>query len=194
MIIDFNKIDSMTFPGMDNGTGTMSARMYNDDSYRKIPTSIHPGGSIGTHKQNSGDDMNYIISGTGKAFCDGGRGITDSWSNAHLSSMFRTFYHKYRRGRPGYANHCGEEMSTYIFEKPLIRGKMLKRKSQFTALVEIDGEELVAHIPTTNRGLQGQVCIASRGKVKKLCMEVKAGTSVDVSIRALRGSGGLESP
>ena len=40
-------------------------------------------------------------------------------------------------------------MSTYVFEKPLIRGKMLKRKSQFTALVEIDGEELVAHIPTT---------------------------------------------
>ena len=38
---------------------------------------------------------------------------------------------------------------------------------------------------------EGQVCIASRGKVKKLCMEVKAGTSADVSIRALRGSGGL---
>ena len=28
-------------------------------------------GSIGTHTQNSGDDMNYIISGTGKAICDG---------------------------------------------------------------------------------------------------------------------------
>ena len=70
-IIDFNKIDSMTFPGMDNGTGTMSARMYNDDSYRIIPTAIHPGGSIGNHKQESGDDMNYIISGTGKAICDG---------------------------------------------------------------------------------------------------------------------------
>ena len=41
---------------------------------------------------------------------------------------------------------------------------------------------------------KGQVCIASRGKVKKLCMEVKAGTSADVSIRALRGSGGLKSP
>ena len=38
---------------------------------------------------------------------------------------------------------------------------------------------------------QGQVCIASRGKVKKLCTEVKAGASADVSIRALRGSGGL---
>ena len=42
-------------------------------------------------------------------------------------------------------------MSIYLFEKPLIRGTMLKRKSQFTALVDIDGEELVAHIPTPNR-------------------------------------------
>ena len=71
MMIDFNDIDSMNFPGMNNGTGTMSARMYNDDSYRIISTAIHPGGSIGNHKQESGDDMNYIISGTGKAFCDG---------------------------------------------------------------------------------------------------------------------------
>lgn len=39
----------------------------------------------------------------------------------------------------------------YYFEQPLIRGTMLKRKSQFTALVDIDGEELIAHIPTTNR-------------------------------------------
>ena len=71
MQIDFNKMDNATFPGMNNGTGMMSARMYNDDSYRIVSTSIHPGGSIGTHKQESGDDMNYIISGTGKAFCDG---------------------------------------------------------------------------------------------------------------------------
>ena len=69
--IDFNAIDSMTFPGMNNGTGTMSTRMYNDDSYRIIPTAIHPGGSIGNHKQNSGDDMNYILSGIGRAICDG---------------------------------------------------------------------------------------------------------------------------
>ena len=30
MRIDFNEIDSVTFPGMNNGTGMMSARMYND--------------------------------------------------------------------------------------------------------------------------------------------------------------------
>lgn len=42
-------------------------------------------------------------------------------------------------------------MSAYVFEKPLIRGTLLKRKSQFTALADIGGEELIAHIPTTNR-------------------------------------------
>lgn len=48
--IDFNKIEAMTFPGMNDGTGMMSARMYNDDSYRIVPTAIHPGGSIGSVK------------------------------------------------------------------------------------------------------------------------------------------------
>ena len=71
MKIDFSAIDEMTIPGMNNGTGTMSARMYDDEKYRIIPTAIHPGGSIGIHVQNSGDDLNYIISGTGKAICDG---------------------------------------------------------------------------------------------------------------------------
>lgn len=39
----------------------------------------------------------------------------------------------------------------YRFDEPLIRVTMLKRKSQFTAVVEVNGEELIAHIPTTNR-------------------------------------------
>ena len=42
-------------------------------------------------------------------------------------------------------------MSTYVFKTPLIRGTMLQRKSQFTALVDINGKELIVHIPTTNR-------------------------------------------
>ena len=71
MIIDFSQIDKMTIPGMNNGTGMMSAQMHDDEKYRIIPTSIHPGGSIGSHIQNSGDDMNYILSGEGKAICAG---------------------------------------------------------------------------------------------------------------------------
>ena len=71
MIIDFSEIKEMTIPGMNNGTGTMSARMYNDEKYRIVPTTIDRGGSIGTHTQTSGDDMNYILAGNGKAICDG---------------------------------------------------------------------------------------------------------------------------
>lgn len=71
MLINFNQMDEMTIPGMNGGTGTMSCRMYNDDRYRIIPTRIHPGGSIGEHVQESGDDLNYVLSGTGVAVCDG---------------------------------------------------------------------------------------------------------------------------
>lgn len=71
MIIDFSTMNEMTMAGMNGGTGEMTCRMFNDEKYRIIPTAIHPGGSIGVHSQDSGDDLNYIISGTGKAVCDG---------------------------------------------------------------------------------------------------------------------------
>ena len=71
MMIDFNVTEPMTIPGMNGGTGEMTCRMYSDEKYRIIPTVIHPGGSIGLHVQNSGDDLNYILSGTGKALCNG---------------------------------------------------------------------------------------------------------------------------
>ena len=71
MQIDFNQIAEMTMPCMNGGEGMMTVIMYNDDNYRIIPTRIHKGGSIGLHTQNSGDDLNYIISGQGKAVCDG---------------------------------------------------------------------------------------------------------------------------
>lgn len=71
MLIDFNKQDEITMPGMNHGTGEMTVRMFHDENYRIIPTSIHPGGSIGIHEQTSGDDLSYILSGTGKAVCDG---------------------------------------------------------------------------------------------------------------------------
>ena len=56
---------------MNNGTGSMTVRMAKDDRYRIISTVLHPHSSIGPHVQSSGDDINYIISGTGRAVCDG---------------------------------------------------------------------------------------------------------------------------
>lgn len=71
MIIDFNKTKELKVSGMNNGSGDMSAKMYFDNEGEIIPCVIHVGGSIGLHKHNTSDDINYIISGSGKAICDG---------------------------------------------------------------------------------------------------------------------------
>lgn len=71
MLLDFNNTKDITIPGMNNGTGTMTAKMYMDEQGKIIPCSIHPGGSIGLHRHETSDDINYVLSGTGKALCDG---------------------------------------------------------------------------------------------------------------------------
>ena len=71
MIIDFNEIKEMKVPGMNGGTGEMTVKMYIDEYGKIIPCHIHAGGSIGLHKHQTSDDINYIISGSGKAICDG---------------------------------------------------------------------------------------------------------------------------
>ncbi|MGN1025187.1 MAG: cupin domain-containing protein [Faecousia sp.] len=71
MLIDFNAMKEMTVPGMNNGTGTMTAKLYIDEQGKIIPCSIHPGGSIGLHRHETSDDINYVLSGSGKAVCDG---------------------------------------------------------------------------------------------------------------------------
>ena len=70
MLINFNKTEECEVSGMYNGSGTMSAKMYMDNDIKIIPCKIHAGGSIGIHKHDTSDDINYIISGEGKAICD----------------------------------------------------------------------------------------------------------------------------
>lgn len=71
MLINFNEMPERTAPGMNHGTGEMSAKMYMDGGGKIIPCRIHVGGSIGSHKHETSDDINYVLSGTGKAVCDG---------------------------------------------------------------------------------------------------------------------------
>ena len=71
MIIDFNKIEEVKISGMNGGTGEITAKMYMDKYGKVIPCCIHVGGSIGIHKHETSDAINYIISGTGKAICNG---------------------------------------------------------------------------------------------------------------------------
>ena len=71
MLVDFNEFQEITIAGMNGGTGMMSTKMFMDEQGKIIHTKIHSGGSIGMHKHETSDDINYVISGTGKAVCDG---------------------------------------------------------------------------------------------------------------------------
>lgn len=71
MLINFNEQQERKMPGMNGGTGEMSAKMFMDENGKIIPCRIHAGGSIGLHSHATSDDINYIVSGTGKAICDG---------------------------------------------------------------------------------------------------------------------------
>ena len=56
---------------MNQGTGMMSAKLFMDQEGKIITSKIHPGGSIGLHKHETSDDINFVLSGEGKAICDG---------------------------------------------------------------------------------------------------------------------------
>lgn len=56
---------------MNTGTGEMTAKMFMDNDGKIIPCKIHKGGSIGVHKHETSDDINYVLSGTGIAVCNG---------------------------------------------------------------------------------------------------------------------------
>ena len=71
MLIDFGKMKEVTLPGMNHGTGTMTAKLYMDEKGKIIPCAIHKGSSIGLHRHETSDDINYVLSGTGIAICDG---------------------------------------------------------------------------------------------------------------------------
>lgn len=73
MLIDFDDIKEIDVQNMNNGTGLISAKMFMDKDIKIIPCTLHVGASIGTHKHLTSDDINYILSGEGIAFCNGNK-------------------------------------------------------------------------------------------------------------------------
>lgn len=71
MLIDFNKIQEISVTGMNNGMGTIKAKIYMDKKGKIITCTIKVGGSIGLHTHETSDDINYVLNGEGKAICDG---------------------------------------------------------------------------------------------------------------------------
>lgn len=109
MLINFNDIPERIAPAMNGGAGEMSARFYADDCGKIIPCRIHPGGSIGMHAHKTSDDINYILSGTGKAICDG-----------HEESLVQDVCHICKKGSEHSIINTGDEdlvMLTVVVER-----------------------------------------------------------------------------
>ena len=67
MLIDFNKQDERVITGMNGGTGEIAAKMYMNSSGKVIVSRLKQKSSIGLHVQNSGNDINFVVSGNGRA-------------------------------------------------------------------------------------------------------------------------------
>ena len=71
MLIDFNSKEEKIIEGMNGGQGKIAAKMFMNSSGKVIVSRLAPGASIGSHVQTSGNDINFVVSGEGKAFCNG---------------------------------------------------------------------------------------------------------------------------
>ncbi len=71
MVINFNELSETPLQHMNNGEGTIFAKMMMSPEskimYRRIP----PECSIGRHVLFNSSETNFIISGEGKQICDG---------------------------------------------------------------------------------------------------------------------------
>ena len=71
MIIDFEKLKEITIEKLNGGNGQISSKMHIDNLGKIMLSRIPKGASIGSHEQKTGHDINYVISGHGKAICNG---------------------------------------------------------------------------------------------------------------------------
>ena len=70
MFIDFKTSGWTEIPHMNGGEGSVFAKMVMTEDTRIILTKMPPGSSIGKHVQSTGDDVNYVLEGNGKAVCN----------------------------------------------------------------------------------------------------------------------------
>ncbi len=71
MLIDFKDIQEFAIPNLVGGEGIVHAKMTVQPDCQIMLSRIEPGASIGMHAHLPSSDINYIISGTGKAICNG---------------------------------------------------------------------------------------------------------------------------
>lgn len=71
MKINFKRYKPTVLEGLNHGKGSVSSKMFMNDSGKIMISTLPKGASIGKHVQKTSDDINYIISGEAEAECNG---------------------------------------------------------------------------------------------------------------------------
>ena len=75
MIIDFAEIQEVTIPQLNNGAGSVAAKMFMGQANKIMISRLPAAASIGMREHSTSSEINYVLGGIGKAICDGKRGI-----------------------------------------------------------------------------------------------------------------------
>lgn len=71
MKLCFSQMEETPMPRFKGGERTTYSRFLADDHNRIMVNRLEPGASIGLHTHTGSSEVMYILSGTGKAICDG---------------------------------------------------------------------------------------------------------------------------
>lgn len=71
MVIRFNDIEETQLKGFYGGEGALIANMYVDEKNKILRGRLVPGATIGLHRHVPSSEIIFILSGKGKAVCDG---------------------------------------------------------------------------------------------------------------------------
>jgi len=71
MLLKFDEMENKVLPGFKGGKGQLVANMFIDADNKILRGTLAPGCTIGLHEHENNSEVIYILSGTGKALCDG---------------------------------------------------------------------------------------------------------------------------
>lgn len=71
MKLSFDAIPEAGIPNLNQGEGTVFARMYMDQAGKIMVSRLPKGASQGLHTHTTSREVCYVLSGTGLAVCDG---------------------------------------------------------------------------------------------------------------------------
>ena len=71
MKVEFSQLEETVIPNFMRGEGSVRAKMRVDGNGKIMRGVLEPGSSIGLHTHETSSEIIYILSGTGKALCDG---------------------------------------------------------------------------------------------------------------------------